>query len=128
MDHQAQAKLRIDKWLWYARLLKTRSLATKFVQAGHVRVNREKISAASHGLKIDDVLTIVINGRVRVLKVANLGVRRGPAPEATGLYEDITPPELQIAAKDAAVPGPSPKRRPDKRERRQIDNFKGGFR
>jgi len=128
MDHQAQAKLRIDKWLWYARLLKTRSLATKFVQAGHVRVNREKISAASHGLKVGDVLTIAIYGRVRVLKVINLGTRRGPAPEAAGLFEDMTPPELQIAAKDAAAPGPSPERRPDKRERRQIDKFKDGFR
>lgn len=128
MDHHATPKLRIDKWLWYARVLKTRSLASKVVQAGHIRVNSDKVSSASYGIKVDDVLTIAIHERIRILKVAALGARRGPAPEAALLYEDLTPPENRESAEERMHRTPSPERRPDKRERRKIDEFKDGLR
>lgn len=131
MDGQAYAKLRLDKWLWYARLLKTRSLATKFIQSGYARVNREKISSASHGVKVGDILTLALYGRIRVLEVTALAERRGSAPEAALLYKDIAP-QPAAAGTDPALPPdsttPSPDRRPDKRERRRIGDFKDGFR
>jgi len=128
MSTPASPKIRIDKWLWYARVLKTRSLASKAVQAGHIRVNRNKVTSASHGLKIDDVLTISLHNQIRVLKVEALGTRRGPAPEAALLYEDLTPVPDKSKQSQAPNKAPSPERRPDKRERRQIEAFKGEFR
>lgn len=128
MSTPASPKIRIDKWLWYARVLKTRSLASKAVQAGHIRVNRNKVTSASHGLKIDDVLTISLNNRIRILKVEELGTRRGPAPEAALLYEDLTPIPDESKQSQISDKTPSPERRPDKRERRQIEAFKGEFR
>ena len=91
-------------------------------------MNSDKVSSASYGLKVDDVLTIAILERIRILKVAGLGTRRGPAPEAALLYEDLTPPEDRENAKSAINRTPSPERRPDKRERRKIGEFKDGFR
>lgn len=128
MTDHAFSKLRIDKWLWYARVLKTRSLASKFVQSGHVRVNRDKITSANHGLKTDDVLTISISNHIRILKVIKLGQRRGPASEAALLYEDLTPAPVKTDKTALDTKTPSPERRPDKHERRKIDAFKGGFR
>jgi ribosome-associated heat shock protein Hsp15 len=82
---------RIDKWLFFARVVKSRSLAAKLAASGHVRVNREKIAQASHQVKPGDVLTIAIDRRVLVYRIAAPGTRRGPADEARRLYEDITP-------------------------------------
>jgi ribosome-associated heat shock protein Hsp15 len=84
---------RLDKWLWHARIIKTRSLAAQFVEQGKFRVNREKTVKPSHGVKTGDVITAAIFGRVRVLRIAALGARRGPAPEAQALYVDLTPPQ-----------------------------------
>lgn len=121
-------KLRIDKWLWYARVVKTRSLATKLVQGGNVRVNREKISNASRGIKVDDVLTISVHERIRILKIVELGERRGPAKEAQLLYEDLSPqPTKKSSEEFAAAKTPSPNRRPDKKERRAIKSYKNSF-
>lgn len=121
-------KLRIDKWLWYARVAKTRTLAAKLVTSGHVRVNKEKILAAKFGVKQDDVLTIARDNRVRILKIVALGDRRGPASEAQLLYEDLTP---VVEAKSKAPEPVADKRdagagRPTKRDRRQIMRFKQG--
>ena len=97
-------------------------------RAGHIRVNRNKVTSASHGLKVDDVLTISLNNRIRILKVEELGTRRGPAPEAALLYEDLTPIPDESKQSKISDKTPSPERRPDKRERRQIEAFKGEFR
>ncbi|MTI16865.1 RNA-binding S4 domain-containing protein [Rhodobacteraceae bacterium RKSG542] len=118
-----QASQRIDKWLWYARITKSRTLAQKLAVSGHIRVNKEKVSASKHPIKVDDVLTIVLPRRLLVLKVQDLGTRRGPAPEAQGLYEDISPPpppkeEAKQAERERGAG------RPTKRERRQIVEFK----
>ncbi|MCV6546804.1 MAG: RNA-binding S4 domain-containing protein [Cohaesibacter sp.] len=125
------AKIRIDKWLWYARVAKTRTLAAKLVTSGHVRVNKEKIVAAKYGLKQGDVLTIARDNRIRVLKLLFLGERRGPALEAQLLYEDLTPvvePSSKQAEnfKPVAEMRDAGAGRPTKRDRRQIMRFKQG--
>ena len=93
---------RIDKWLFFARVVKSRSLAAKLAASGHVRVNREKITQASHPVKPGDVLTIALDRRVLVYRIVASGTRRGPAEEARRLYEDLAP----------AAPAPPPTQQP----------------
>ena len=117
---------RIDKWLFFARVVKSRSLAAKLVQAGRVRVNRDKVDQPSHQIKPGDVLTITLERRVLVHRVVDCGARRGPAEEARTLYEDLTPPAPEKGAvpplPDALPPVRSPgSGRPTKKERRSID-------
>jgi ribosome-associated heat shock protein Hsp15 len=90
---EAQETQRLDKWLWHARILKTRSLATTLVEQGKFRINREKVLKPSHPVKNGDVITAAIFGRVRVLQIAGFSPRRVPASEALGLYVDLTPPD-----------------------------------
>jgi ribosome-associated heat shock protein Hsp15 len=80
----------LDKWLWFARVVKQRPMAAELVQAGHVRLNRVKVTKPGHVLRPNDVLTIAIGGHVRVLRVKDLGTRRGPFIQACQLYEDLT--------------------------------------
>ncbi|GHB38089.1 RNA-binding protein S4 [Pseudovibrio japonicus] len=122
---EPQGSIRIDKWLWYARITKSRTLAQKLAVSGHVRLNKEKIAAAKTAVKPGDVLTITMPRRLLILKVLKLGTRRGPAPEAQELYEDMSPPpppkETQVpVAKREAGAG-----RPTKRDRRQIARIRG---
>lgn len=118
---------RLDKWLFFARVVKSRSLAAKLAQSGRVRVNRDKAEQAAHPVRPGDVLTITLDRRILVLKVLAAGVRRGPAEEARTLYEDLTPPP---APRDAAVPDALPplrdtgSGRPTKKERRETDRFR----
>lgn len=114
---EARAKLRVDKWLWQARFFKTRSLSAKLVTGGHLRVNGQKISKASHNVALGDVLTFPQARVIRVIKVAALGDRRGPATEAQTLYEDMTPKEDPVPR----GPGSDGKGRPTKRDRRNLD-------
>jgi len=93
---------------------------------GHVRLNREKISSASKTVRIGDVLTIALERRVLVLKVQQLGTRRGPFTEAQLLYEDLSPPP---PPKEVTMEAPVGKRepgsgRPTKRDRRKLDGFR----
>ncbi|MGE0211040.1 MAG: RNA-binding S4 domain-containing protein [Parvibaculaceae bacterium] len=85
----AETAQRIDKWLWFSRLVKTRTLAAKSVEEGAVRINRQKIVKPSHAVSVGDVLTLALHGRVRVLRVEGIGTRRGPAPEAQALYTEL---------------------------------------
>jgi len=82
---------RLDKWLYFARLAKSRTLAAEWILAGKVRVNRVRAGKPSHLLRAGEVVTIALHGRVLVLKVLAAGQRRGPAPEARGLYEVLSP-------------------------------------
>lgn len=84
-------RLRIDKWLWHARILKSRTLAAKLVADGHVRLNGTRTLDPAKPVRPGDVLTVALERTVRVLKVVALGMRRGPASEAQGLYEDLSP-------------------------------------
>lgn len=121
------ARQRLDKWLWFTRTVKTRSLAQKLVKGGKVRVNNERVSAPSHTLKTNDVLTITLARQVKVLKFVDAGARRGPAVEAVTLYEDLTPPPVPLTTEERATKGraPAPEKRPDKRARRDLIRLKG---
>ncbi len=81
---------RLDKWIWYARVVKSRSLAIRLVEAGHVRVNGQRATSAAKLLGIGDVLTLALEREVRVLKVVATGIRRGPFKEAQLLFEELT--------------------------------------
>lgn len=131
---------RIDKWLWFARVVKTRALAQDLAASGHVRLNGRKVDAASQPVKPGDVLTIGVAGRVRILKVVAFAQRRGSYPDALALYEDLAPVPAQPAAAadspdqvapETALPNqPEPVRgegRPTKRDRRRLDRFDSGL-
>jgi len=124
----ARDRQRIDKWLFFSRAVKSRSLAAKLVVAGRVRINRDKAAQASDMVKPGDVLTITLERRIFVWKVLNTGVRRGPAEEARTLYEDMSPPPVP---KGDSAPDAIPalreagSGRPTKKERRQTDRLFG---
>ena len=85
----ASEGLRLDKWLWQARFFKTRALAAQVVSKGRLRVNQTIITKAHHRVRPGDVLTFPQGRLVRVVRVVELGSRRGPASEAQTLYEDL---------------------------------------
>ena len=120
MDRQ-----RIDKWLWHARVVRTRSAAAALAASGHVRINSQRIDAASRAVRAGDVVTVALDRTVRVLKVAGFVERRGSADVARALYEDLAPPPARTATPDEAPvaardPGAG---RPTKMERRAIDRL-----
>jgi ribosome-associated heat shock protein Hsp15 len=124
----AEPRQRIDKWLFFARAVKSRSLAARLVSAGRVRINRDKAAQPSDYVKPGDVLTITLERRILVWKVLAGGARRGPFEEARALYEDMSPaPAAATTAPADALP---PVReagsgRPTKKERRQTDRLLG---
>lgn len=120
------ARQRLDKWLWFTRTVKTRSLAQKLVKGRNVRVNSERVSSPSFTLKTDDVVTVALSRQIKVLKFVEAGTRRGPAVEAAMLYEDLTPPPVPMSAEERATKGraPAPEKRPDKRARRDLIRLK----
>ncbi|MFD1199725.1 RNA-binding S4 domain-containing protein [Brucella gallinifaecis] len=127
MVTEAVARQRIDKWLFFARVVKSRSLAAKLAVGGKVRVNSQKIDQAAYQVKIGDVLTITLERHVVIYKVLTFGERRGPAPEARLLYEDMTPEPVSPMETIEALP---PRResgagRPTKKERRETDRLRG---
>jgi ribosome-associated heat shock protein Hsp15 len=75
--------------LWHARLVKARTSAAALVEAGHVRVNGVREKAPGHAVKAGDVLTVGLDRSVRVLKIIGFAERRGDAPSARQLYEDL---------------------------------------
>lgn len=81
---------RIDKWLWFARLVKTRGLAQRLVAAGNVRVNRHRLTKASQTVAPGDVISVLVHDQIRVIRVEQAGHRRGPAPEARLLYTELS--------------------------------------
>ncbi|MDE9449143.1 RNA-binding S4 domain-containing protein [Aliiroseovarius sp. Z3] len=116
--------MRADKWLWHARFFKTRGLATKLIAAGHLRVNSDKVSKPSFGVGAGDVLTFPQGRQVRVIRILALSTRRGPAPEAQSLYDDLDPPDMRKnTVPDPARPGTQSDRkgRPTKKDRRSLD-------
>ena len=81
---------RIDKWLWHARMVRTRSDAAALVQAGYVRINSAKVSAHGHPVRLGDVVTLALDRSVRILKVEGFCDKRGDAPAARRLYLDLS--------------------------------------
>jgi ribosome-associated heat shock protein Hsp15 len=119
----AALTIRLDKWLYYARFFKTRSIAAKVVTGGHVRVNSARVSKAAHAVSVGDTLTFPQGDRIRVARILDPGSRRGPAPEAQALYDDLSPPPdpKQPAAEQGRVGG-----RPTKKDRRNLPK-RGGY-
>ena len=126
---------RLDKWLWFARVVKTRSLAAALVAGGKVRVNRNRVDKPSQSVRPGDVITVAAHSRVRILKVLQPGTKRGSAVIAQSLYEDLTPPpapedSVEEGGKAAASSGggdrPAGAGRPTKRDRRALDRLTRG--
>ena len=118
-------KIRLDTWLWYARFYKSRSLTSKAILSGKLRVNSNKIIKPASKVKINDVLTISHANLVRIIQVQSLGVRRGPASEAQNLYKDRSGDatgafniknETEKSKKDT-------NKRPTKKDRRILDKI-----
>ena len=120
------ASLRLDKWLWFARFFKSRSLAARQCQAGRVRINSARTLKPSTPVRVGDVLTFSQARVVRVVRICALGARRGPAVEARALYEDLSPPVAPAAPRLAARPRGAG--RPTKAQRRALAALRGGER
>ena len=136
------AGLRLDKWLWHARFCKSRSLAAKLCTGGQIRwapatpgggtgdggaVNSSApnpVAKPSHTVRPGDVLTFPLAGQVRVIRILALGLRRGPAPEARALYQDLTPPQTRMHQEPGPGSRPAGSGRPTKRDRRALDRLK----
>ena len=87
----AEASLRFDKFLWFARLAKRRSFAQEVAEAGHVRIDGRVIDRAHAPVRVGNVLSFPLHGRVRIIRVEALPERRGPASEARVCYTDLSP-------------------------------------
>ena len=121
-------KERLDKFLFFSRAIKSRTLAQKIIETGAVRVNSEKTVDSDHKVGAGDVLTMAIHNRIVVWKILDAGTRRGPASEAATLYEDLSPPVLPkherspydavMARRDEGAG------RPTKKERRDTDRLR----
>ena len=118
-------KIRLDTWLWYARFYKSRSLSSKAIFSGKLRVNANKIIKPASKVKINDVLTINHINMVRIIQVQSLGSRRGPASEAQKLYKDLL--EDATGASNIKYVSEKPKKdtnkRPTKKDRRILDKI-----
>ena len=128
----AFAVLRLDKWLWYSRFFKSRTLATKLCQSGRIRINETVIGKSKTFISEGDILTFPKGSNIRIIKILKLGKRRGPALEAETLYEDLSPPlarkELEDIEKKDIRTAPVAERergsgRPTKTERRATDKL-----
>lgn len=117
-------KQRLDRWLFFSRAVKSRTLAQKLIETGAIRVNSERTLHTDHKVGPGDVLTMTVHERLLVWRILDAGERRGPASEAATLYEDLSPPPLPRedrplphAERDAGAG------RPTKKDRRAIDGL-----
>lgn len=126
MPNAAEHKLRIDKWLWFARVAKTRTLAKKLVTNGKIRVDSNKISSASSLISCGQVLTITLERQILIYEIVELGTSRGPYIQAQLLYSDLSPKIDPVVKDDKAFMDGTiaTERRPDKRQRRQLQALK----
>ncbi len=116
---------RLDKWLFFARMAKSRSIAQSYIQSGNIKVNGVAVRQSSHMVKTGDRLDIAIERMDRILIVKAPGERRGPYEEAKLLYDDQTPPRepkdrMTLLEQAVRQPGSG---RPTKKERRALDRF-----
>lgn len=88
--------LRLDKFLWFARIVKTRALAQQLAEEGRIRIDGRVVDRAHAPVRIDDVLSFALRGRVRVIRIEKLPPRRGPAAEAQLTYSEL--PERQLTS------------------------------
>tara|TARA_B100000965_G_scaffold397864_2_gene415052 strand:+ start:70 stop:480 length:411 start_codon:yes stop_codon:yes gene_type:complete len=132
MTVKSNETIRIDKWLWFARFFKNRNLSARIISQGKVRLNGKRISKPSTNLKKGDALTFSQGNILRLVKVLELGKRRGPFREAVSLYDEI---EEKIYVDKAIFSNKVPHlitkkkidSKPDKRQRRDILNQKYSY-
>jgi ribosome-associated heat shock protein Hsp15 len=122
-------KERLDRFLFFSRAVKSRTLAQKIIESGAIRVNSEKTERTDYKVGAGDVLTMSLNNRIVVWRILDCGTRRGPASEAQTLYEDMSPPPVpraDLSPYDAAIAErPAGAGRPTKKERRETDRLRG---
>jgi ribosome-associated heat shock protein Hsp15 len=119
--NEARPTIRLDKWLWQARFFKSRSLAAGVVTAGKVSVNSQPAGKPARAVGAGDMLTFVQEKETRVVRIVACGVRRGPAPEAQALYDDLTPaPKVRPVEARGANPKYEKGGRPTKKDRRDM--------
>jgi ribosome-associated heat shock protein Hsp15 len=120
-------KQRLDKWLFFSRAVKSRTLAQKLIEAGAIRVNSERTDRSDQKVGPGDVLTMALPQRLLVWRVLDPGSRRGPSSEAATLYEDLSPPSQPSVDSPPTFgqrdPGAG---RPTKKERRDTDRLTDG--
>jgi len=119
--------LRLDIYLYYIRIFKSRSIATKFVLNNRLRISGQVTQKPHKMISVGDVLTMTINDNIKILKVLDIPSRRGPYPESLNFYEDITPIEIIPKKESSNIDIKFVERvgRPTKRERRQTDRLMG---
>ncbi|HTO30434.1 MAG TPA: RNA-binding S4 domain-containing protein [Pararhizobium sp.] len=120
---------RLDKWLFFTRLTKSRSIAQKAIEAGDIRVNEARVTQPSHMLKSGDVVVLASDRRDTTVRMLAPGSRRGPYEEARLLYEDLTPPVVpgeKLTAFEQAMRERG-SGRPTKKERREVDRLRPGW-
>ena len=119
--------LRLDIYLYYIRIFKSRSIATKFVLTNRLRISGQVTQKPHKMISVGDVLTITINDNIKILKVLDIPSRRGPYTESLNFYEDISPIEIIRKKESSNIDIKFVERvgRPTKRERRQTDRLMG---
>ena len=119
--------LRLDIYLYYIRIFKSRSIATKFVLTNRLRISGQVTQKPHKMITVGDVLTITINDNIKILKVLDIPSRRGPYSESLNFYKDITPIESIAEKENRKLDVKFVERvgRPTKRERRQTDRLMG---
>jgi ribosome-associated heat shock protein Hsp15 len=124
----ADDRHRIDKWLWHVRLFKTRSLASDAVTGGKVKLDGERVKAA-HAVRVGQKVGVTTGERAIEVEILALPPRRGSAPEAQACYAE-TAQSAERSARHreqrrlAAMLRPQPDHRPDKRERRKLEELR----
>ena len=126
-DISGKKTLRLDLYLYYIRIFKSRSLATKFISSNRLRISG-KVTQKPHKLiSAGDVLTMTINDNIKIIKILDVPKRRGPYSESLSFYQDLTPSKTILKDKNVKSKIKFVDRigRPTKRERRQIDRLMG---
>ena len=132
-NRTGSAPVRLDKWLWYARFFKTRSLATKLILSGKLRINGAVTSKPHRQAQIGQVLTFSQGPYIRVIRINEIGKCRGPAAEAATLYTDLDPPQARKTNKEVGLHNSGFENRligtgrPTKKDRRETTKLKDPF-
>ena len=116
---------RLDKWLWFSRVLKSRTMAAQLITDGKVRVNRTRVVKPAQTVRAGDVLTIALRGRVQILRVLAAGDRRGPPKQARQLYQLVEDRQNSPVSQPGVAKRDAGSARPSKRDRRLIDRLTG---
>ena len=119
--------VRADRWLFFARFCKSRSIAAQLCQSGRLRISGQVVSKANHKLRVGDVVSFSQGRFLRIVRVERLGARRGPASEAQTLYADLKPLSEQTPVPRSASGGLRERGegRPTKKDRRALDKLLG---